>query len=412
MAALDIATRLAIGHPARGAGTDAERRAASWLASQIRTPRRDAELEPFWCRPNWALAQAWYVALGLAGSLISVSHPKVGGALVLAGLAGLIADASGWPSPARLLTFEAASQNVVSRASSADPRVRLIVTANYDAGRSGVVYGRRMRATATAMRRILGRAAPGYAGTIALLLGWLVAVAIARNAGTRHGAGIAVAQLVPTFALVVALALLLELALNSPALEAAGDNATGTALAVQLVRALDAAPPANLAVELVLTGAGDAGGIGLRAHLRNRRPKPRPPDVVVLGLAACGAGSPQWWVSDGQLVPLRYLPRLGELSAAVAAADPQLRALPHHGCGAGPALPARSRGLPAITIGCLDATGLPPHTHTDDDTVDRLEPQALDAALVFALALVDEIDAEVGRLRARGAPAAAPQLVS
>src|SRR5947208_17168658 len=77
----------------RGAGTDSERRAANWLATQVDSKTRTASIEPFWCRPNWALAHAWHAALGLAGSLVTEADARVGGALILIALLSLIADA-------------------------------------------------------------------------------------------------------------------------------------------------------------------------------------------------------------------------------------------------------------------------------------------------------------------------------
>jgi hypothetical protein len=63
----------------RGPGAGAERRLALWLREDLVSGERAARLEPFWCRPNWALAHAWHAVLGLAGGLVSVSHPAVGG---------------------------------------------------------------------------------------------------------------------------------------------------------------------------------------------------------------------------------------------------------------------------------------------------------------------------------------------
>src|SRR5205807_5403029 len=88
----------------RGAGTDAERRAALWLQAEIGSADRQARLEPFWCRPNWALAHSWHIALALAGSLVSVSSPRVGGALLLVALLSVIADGAIGISPGRRLT--------------------------------------------------------------------------------------------------------------------------------------------------------------------------------------------------------------------------------------------------------------------------------------------------------------------
>ena len=98
----------------RGAGTDAERRAASWLATEVETKHRTPHVEPFWCRPNWALAHAWHAALGLAGSLVTEADSRVGGALILIALLSLIADATAGVSLGRRLTREHASQNVTS----------------------------------------------------------------------------------------------------------------------------------------------------------------------------------------------------------------------------------------------------------------------------------------------------------
>ncbi len=66
---------------------------------------------------------------------------------------------------------------------------------------------------------------------------------------------------------------------------AANDNASGVAVAIALARALDAAPPVRLGVDLVLQGAGDGGGIGLRRYLRARRKTIDATNVVVLGVA-------------------------------------------------------------------------------------------------------------------------------
>ena len=270
MTALDTATQLT-GFERRGAGTDAERRAAVWLAGQVRGGPRRASLQTFWCRPNWALAQAWHTLAAIVGSLLEVHHGVLGGAIVLAALLCVVADGLTGYSPGRRLTREHASQNVVSRAANQpdQSRVRLIVTANYDAGRTGLAYRAGLRAPAARLRRLAGPFSLGWLGCLALAMVWLLVIAVLRHQGAT-GSAIGVVQLIPTAGLVLALALLLELA-AAPFGPAASDNAAGTAVAMSLVRALDAAPPRRLDVELVLQGAGESGMAGLRRHLRSRR---------------------------------------------------------------------------------------------------------------------------------------------
>src|SRR5258706_9054316 len=123
----------------RGAGSESERRAAEWLADRLAAAGREVVVEPFWCRPNWQLANMWHVGLAVAGSLVSVASAQAGALMLLAALVSILADTFIGVSPGRRLTSERASQNVVASAPPSTrrqpPPIRLIVTSNYDAGR-------------------------------------------------------------------------------------------------------------------------------------------------------------------------------------------------------------------------------------------------------------------------------------
>ncbi len=384
----------------RGAGTDAERRAGVWLSRAL-GPSRQAHLEPLWCRPNWALAHGWHLTAALAGSLIARGSPRIGGAIVLVALLCTLADAITGRSLGRLLTRERASQNVVSEHEDTPAdAVHLVITANYDAGRSGFMYRDSSRRAAAWLAKVTGRRGPGWLGWAALAMAIVLAVAILRLEGSG-GTAIDLIQLVPTVALLVGASLLFEQATSdwSPA---ASENASGVAGVLALTSALDAAPPSYLTVDVLLQGASDGDGTGLRRYLRERREARRAPNTVVLGFAACGAGKPRWWVSDGNLAPVGYFKPLREMCAAIAAEEPGLNATAHRGRGRTPALPGRSARLPAIALGCLDQNGLAPRSHQPQDTPQSIDPAAIDQTVEFALLLVDRIDAF---LAARGAPA-------
>ena len=392
----------------RGAGTDAERRAAVELALVMDRERvqrqRATAIEPFWCRPNWALAHAWHAAFGLAGSLVATTSARVGGAMVLVALLSLVADALTGVSLGRRLTPEHASQNVVSEGTpgpSDDPsRVRLIITANYDAGRTGLVYRDSIRRPFAQLANAFGRRIPGWLGWLAMALIWVLAIAVLRVAGHK-GSALGALQLVPTVGLVLALAALLELATAGWG-PSANDNGSGVGAAVALVNALDAAAPRRLAVDLVLQGASDGDGIGLRSYLRARRSSRRAPNTIVLGLDASAAGSPVWFVSDGALIPLAYFRQLRGLCAAVSRDDSQADARPYRGRGSAPALAARWRRLPAIALAARDPQGMAPRSHQRTDTSDSIDARAADRVVEFGLLLVDQIDAYLG---SRAAPA-------
>lgn len=392
----------------RGAGTDAERRAGEWLAVELlrrlrgRAQRRDVSIETFWCRPNWALAQAAHAALALAGSLVSVATPRAGGAMLLAALVFVLLDALTGISPGRWLGREHASQNIVAvptREGESDPdSLHLVITANYDAGRAGLAYRRPVRELAAGLRETLGGLTLGWQGWLAIAILWALVTAILRLQG-HQSTGIGLIQLPPTFGLLVAFGLLVELALAdwSPG---AGDNGSGVGVALALARALAYSPPRHMDIEIVLTGAGDGEGIGLRRYLRARRASHRPGNTVVLGIAPCAGGQLRWWQTDGALFPLRYGGRLTALAEELAAEQPQFGARSHDGRGAGPAFPARQARIPALTIGCLEGSGVVPRSHQASDLAGALETAAHDRALQFALMLIDAIDATLHERRA------------
>jgi hypothetical protein len=199
----------------RGPGTDAERRAARWLAGELVATRHRVRIETFWCRPNWALAHAWHVALALAGSLISVGDPLVGTLLIALALASIVADELLGISIGRRLTPERASQNVLasaSRDSDPDKSTRLIITANYDASRTGVLYRDAFRATAARLNRATNNRGPGWLAWLAIATTYELALAVIRLAETHAPAVLGAVQLPPAVALVLALALLLDAA--------------------------------------------------------------------------------------------------------------------------------------------------------------------------------------------------------
>src|SRR5581483_2026720 len=112
MEATEIVEGLA-GFGGRGAGTDAERRAAAWLATELAGDGRQPAVQSFWCRPNWALAHALHAALAIAGSLLSLASAIAGVGVLAIALVSIVADALAAVSIGRLLNREHASENVV-----------------------------------------------------------------------------------------------------------------------------------------------------------------------------------------------------------------------------------------------------------------------------------------------------------
>jgi hypothetical protein len=391
----------------RAPGSDSERRAALWLRNRLREVGRDAVLEPAWVRPQWPWVHAIHAALGVAGAVVAALQPIAG--MVVLGATGASAalDLLGVAHVARRLTPERCTQNLVSpptesTRAGAQRIVRLMIVAEYDTPRGGLAVRNLPRRLAARAQRLLRGRLPGSPSLVAIGPVILLAAAAARLAGLGARWPVIVA-LACTVTLVAALALLVELGL-SPRGPGAGEPASGAGVAVALAAILDRSPPRHLAVELVLAGAGDGPSLGIRAFVRRRRARYAPEATAVLHLSACGRGRPSWWTVDGPLVPLRLHPRLVAICGDAARARPDLAATPHRGHGAGAAWRARLARWPAITVGCLNGDGLVPDVGGADDSAERLDREAMDAALSFCLEVVGRLDADLAGSRAVDRP--------
>ncbi len=351
--------------PGRGACTDAERRAARALATELERRGHEAWVETHWVRPGWAPAVALGSLLAVAGSLLSVAVPLAGVILGAVAAACLALEAAGRQSPLRWLGHRRATQDVVSLPPAGDG-VMLVIAAPYDAPRRGLLLNDRWRA--------LGVRSRGVRGWLAFGALVIAGASAARLQGVDD-LWLGAIQLVPTVVLIATLAAALDIALSE--FSPGADTASAAAVAIDVHDELVREAPAALAPGLLLYGAGGSGPQALRAQLKRERLQPR--DAVVLEIGPCTGGTPAWRARHPQLN--------GAAELAAAALE-----LPR----TGRARPVRGAGRhPAIRIACVDARGLAPRSHQPDDTPGHADPAAATAALDLALGVADALDAEL-----------------
>jgi hypothetical protein len=385
----------------RWPGTDAERRAATSLAERLRASGRPATIEPTYVHPEYSLVIALHLLLALAGSLLALASPPAGFVLVLIAAASLYLDQNTRLYLIRRLFFRRASQNVVSPGLNPEAPARLILSAHYDAAKTGLVFGPRST-----------RAAKRLSETSRLLLGpirlifWagivpLLAIGGARLAGV-DATWLAILQLIPTTVALISIALLIDIALSG-VVPGAYDNASGVAAVLSVVEGLDADPPPNLDVWVVLPGAEECNCEGMTRWVSAHRSELDRDNTFFVNLDSVSFGDVHYLASEGAIVSYRLDQRLFELCEAIAAADrengdryhAQPIRIPFHS----DALPVNTRGFRAISlVGCEDGVG-PPYYHTHDDTPDQLDEDAMTRAVDFTLELARQIDRDVGRSR-------------
>jgi len=387
----------------RRAGTDAERRAANWLATRLRDGGRRAHVEPTYVHPQYGLVHALHCALAFAGSLVAIVQPAVGFGLVLLAAVSMYLDLNGRFYLLRRLFFRRASQNVVARGRNPDAPARVFICAHYDSARSGAAFQPRRVARASRLSARLGLPLAPFR-----ILFWSVAILLpilgARLAGIDSGL-ISLLQLIPTLILLIGVFLLTDIEL-SDVVPGANDNASGVATALSLADELDSDPPENLDVWVLLTGGEECQMEGMRSFVRSHRKSIDRENSYFIVLDAVGAGSVRYETGEGLAVTYDLDRRLVELCAAIADADRdngnRFKAKPLRQGFATDALPARIAKLRATAITCLgDGSLLPANYHRPEDVPKRIDRGALDRAHDFTLELTRALDRDVGRRASR-----------
>ncbi|MGH2743209.1 MAG: M28 family peptidase [Thermoleophilaceae bacterium] len=369
----------------RAPGSDAERRAAAHLKQRLDQLGREAELESTEVWPNWPLAYAILAALAVVGGVLSVSVPALGAALALLAALLTVLDAGVLLPTLRRLLGRRASQNVVSRGDRDKPGLLLLV-AHYDAGRGGIALSQkaeeRRAALGKLVRRPIGALEPVFWAEFAVLACCLLRLA------SLSGLLLTVLQFIPTVLLILAVALLLDIAL-SPTKGGENDNATGAALALRLAERFGGGLE-HFDVHVLLTGGQKAVAAGSRAFVKRHKQELGRERTVILNLDAVGSGTVRYTSREGPLVAIESHPQLVQLCDAIAEDDQDAnafgaRAIVNRSPSDGYA--ARSAGLPAITITCRGRLDYVPA---------RVDSESLERAEGFCAELIRRLDAEVG----------------
>jgi hypothetical protein len=352
----------------RAAGTDAERRGACHVRDRLQAVGRQADLEPIAVRQRWALAQAVATAAAVVGSVISVSRPGLGLALVLLAALSSILEATGSAHVVRRLTGTRASQNVSSLEHRDGKRGALVLAAHCDAPREAA-FGRFARRAGDPWAVIGGSLLLVLAFCVLRLLGF-------------EGDGLTALQLLPTLLLLAVTPLLVDVEL-SPAGRGEPDAAAAAAV-ISLAEELEG-ELRYLDLWVVVTGGRVPFGQGMRAWLRRHRGELDPRRTVVVAIEALGCGGVRYTTREGpRLLSWRSSTDVIRLCREIAGDDEDGAAFgaePVKSRESGDAVAALSRGVPAIGIATARR--------------EPVDPAAVERARDFCAELARRIDVEL-----------------
>jgi Peptidase family M28 len=362
----------------RPSASDGERRAAEWLAGELRAAGcRDVRVEEERAHGGYW----WPLGLLNLGALLAAWRGRAAAALAGAVAAAAVHDdVSGGRLWFRRNTLpHRATWNVVAEAGDADAERTVVFVSHHDAAHSGLVFH-------PALPRIGMKLAPElharakqsvpiiygvFLGPLLLALWGLTGRRVLRGVGSFLAAGATVAMADIGARKVV---------------PGANDNLSAVAVVVALAHALRDDPPAGVRVILLSTGSEESFMEGMQAF--GRRHFPRLPRATTEFVCIECVGSPQLCVveAEGMLRMRHYDERSREgLARAGKKAGVDLwRGL--RTVAATDALIAVRAGYRACTLGGVDETKFPSNYHWPSDTPDNLDWGSVEDALAVCRA--------------------------
>ena len=377
-AALDLVRRLSEDIGPRRPCSPAEKQAADLLEGWLAERGVEAGLEPFDGYASFGQPYGVIMSTALAGGLLQQRGRRMGDLLAAGSLLTAALEGELRFTPLSDALARRPSVNVLGRVPAAGERRRTVcLVGHLDTTRSGLIFHSR---AAPRLRTLL--MLPAVSGAL-----------LAAGPLLRRLPGGKALQKGGFWGMAVSLALLAERELRGQDVPGASDNASGAAVAAQLVAECAAQPLEHTEVRLLITSCEESGLLGAQAYARAHADEAS--HTTFLNFDTVGGDVPLTYIhKEGG--PSRVWPAaagLVELAEAIARRRPDLGLQP---APTTPGLPTdatvfRARGWEAITLLAQSEQGIPNY-HLPTDTYDRISADALTRALETGREMLRELD--------------------
>ena len=360
-------------------GSEADRRTTEYISNELHAYGRPAELEEIRVRPAWHLTHALHALLAVGGTLLSsTASAPLGMLLVLLAAVSTYGDLTGRFYILRWLMPRRRTHNVHSAHSWRESRARVILTANHDSPRTGLLWARRKRSRRTFLSQLAGPIDIFFWTVMLALIAALVRLAVDSNALT-------IVQFALSVVLLTYLMLFVDAAISDPS-PGASTNASGVATLIEVGRRLQRDAPADVEIWLVFPAAKEGLNLGMRAWMREHGDEIDPRDTFFVNVDTVGRGDLHHVTADGYALAFRSDRRLTRLCE-------QLGSRPHVWRQGTDATQAAMAGFASVTACCLNARGRMPDFHRASDTPEHVESATLERTADFVESIVRRLDA-------------------
>jgi acetylornithine deacetylase/succinyl-diaminopimelate desuccinylase-like protein len=378
MAALDLIRALSAEIGPRRPCSEAEKRAAELLERWLGERGVEAWREYFSGYATFGLPYGPIMGVALVGGLLQRGERRLGGLLAAGSLAVATLEGDLRVTPLSRLLARRPSVNVLARVPASDEcRQTVCLCGHLDTTRSGLIFHPRVARHLSRLLQI-----PAASGA-ALAAGPL----LRRLPG---GKGLHTSALL---GMALSLALLAERELRGVDVPGANDNASGAAVAAQLVAECQRDPFAHTEVHLLVTSCEESGLLGAQAYARAHAGDAA--GTTFVNFDTVGGTEPLTYLlrEGGPTQSRPASPRLVALAEEIARHRPDLGL---EAATATPGLPTdatvfRARGWEAITL-IAQADRVIANYHWPTDTFENVSAGAVTRALEAGREFLRELD--------------------
>lgn len=376
--------------PARGAGTEGERRAADWLREQGEKLGYDVEIQPFRTpRHTLYVGPAFVAGLLIVAIVLAGVWPPVAFALALLSFIPLIGEVLGSGPNFDLILPMRPSQNVFFRPGKAKPEGNskdiqdVIVVAHYDAQWGSLLFAPAFRPF---LQPFFYATYGGFGlGLVAVVLRWVLPTA-----------GItSIVTYVALSLLVLCGGFLLLSQGTGKTVPGANDNGSGVAVALAVAEEWAHKPADKVRLAVLFTGAEEVGLRGMHHFVKGARAQGLGSDTIFVNLDNVGGGRLRYMLGEGMVGYQHYDAALVALAGRLAEEfDTDVLPLENILLPTDALVPAKA-GYPAITFLATREDESIPEYHWHTDTLENVDRTTVEQTERFVKRFVEELAARV-----------------
>jgi len=371
--------------PHRGATTKEERRAAEILRQNLASMNISAEFETFKATTSYSWEVILFSLTMIAGLLVSPALSKLGTALVLLGFWSYVRHFMGRSTIFTPFIPKKKSQNVVAHISAKRSDAKnIVLMAHYDSARASAVFAPSM--VKNFRQSFLLNT---YIGAVSIIWAYL---------GEYWGMTLWFKLICLAFSIVHVINAIIHIhrEIFHKFVPGINDNASGVAAILGVLENLQKQPLKNSNVWIVFTGCEEAGIQGAKAFYHKHWPDVPPENTSIINIDNVGQGNLYYATGEGMILYYNFDKDIINLSEQLTqkAEFRQIRPLEYRRAYFDTLIFAQ-HGYPCTTLIALDDNGTIPNWHWYTDTLENIDPRAIDKTVSFATSLAREIDQKI-----------------